>query len=210
MLKYHESDIRNIALVGHGPSGKTTLADALLFTAKAVDRRGSVDDGTSISDYDDEENKHHFSIDTSVLHLEYKGKHVNLLDTPGYPDFVGAALEALNAVETAAIVVIGRQRHRGQHPPDVPARPASAAWPACSSSTSWTPTTSTSPSCSPHIRETFGKSCVLFNVPVGLGPTFNGVVSVLDPPAQTPAGCPVDLAAAAPQLVDAIVEATRR
>ena len=98
-------DIRNIALAGHRASGKTSLADALLFKAKAVDRRGSVDDGTSVSDYDEEEQKRHFSIDTSVLHLEHKGKHVHLLDTPGYPDFVGAALGALNAVETAVVVV---------------------------------------------------------------------------------------------------------
>src|SRR5205807_6292822 len=66
---------------------------------------GSVEEGTSVSDYDEEEKKRHFSIDTSVLHLEHKGKQINLLDAPGYPDFVGAALEALNAVETAAIVI---------------------------------------------------------------------------------------------------------
>src|SRR5258705_13962896 len=105
MSKYTVADIRNIALVGHGASGKTSLADALLFAAKAVDRRGSVDDGTSVSDYDDEEHKRRFSIDTSVLNLDYKGKHVHLLDTPGYPDFVGGALGALSAVETAVIVV---------------------------------------------------------------------------------------------------------
>src|SRR6516162_3945550 len=105
MANYHVGDIRNIALVGHAAAGKTTLADALLFKAKAVDRRGSVEDGTSVSDYDEEEKKRHFSIDTSVLHLEYKGKKINLLDTPGYPDFVGAALEALDPVETAVIVI---------------------------------------------------------------------------------------------------------
>src|SRR5437764_2971303 len=81
------------------------MADTLLFKAGAVDRRGSVEDGTSVSDYDDEEKKRHFSIDTSVLHLEHQGKQVHLLDTPGYPDFVGAALEALDAVETALVVV---------------------------------------------------------------------------------------------------------
>ena len=85
MAKYQVSDIRNIALVGHAAAGKTSLADALLYAAKAADRRGSVDDGTSVSDYDDEEKKRHFSIDTSVLHLEHKGKVVHLLDTPGYP-----------------------------------------------------------------------------------------------------------------------------
>src|SRR6266481_3795519 len=105
MAKYRVEDIRNVALVGHGAAGKTSLADALLHKAGAVDRRGSVDDGTSVSDYDEEEHKRKFSIDTSVLHLEYKGKKIQLLDTPGYPDFVGAALGALPAVENVLIVV---------------------------------------------------------------------------------------------------------
>src|SRR5205809_5349526 len=105
MAKYRTEDIRNLALVGHGAAGKTSLADALLFKAGAVDRRGSVEDGTSLSDYDDEEKKRHFSIDTSILFLESQGKHVHVLDAPGYPDFVGGALEALQAVETAVIVI---------------------------------------------------------------------------------------------------------
>src|SRR5207245_9553401 len=105
MAKYRTEDIRNLALVGHGAAGKTSLADALLFKAGAVDRRGSVEDGTSVSDFDDEEKKRHFSVDTSVLHLEHKGKHFHILDTPGYPDFVGAALESLEAVENAVIVI---------------------------------------------------------------------------------------------------------
>src|SRR5215471_4442021 len=104
MAKYKVDDIRNIALVGHGAAGKTSLADALLFKAGAADRHGSVDEGTSVSDYDEEEKKRHFSIDTSLLHFEHKGKQVHLLDTPGYPDFVGAALEGLVAVENALIV----------------------------------------------------------------------------------------------------------
>src|SRR5713101_2276078 len=105
MAKHNVQDIRNVALVGHGAAGKTSLADTLLFKAGAVDRRGGVDDGTSVSDYDDEEKKRHFSIDTSVLHLDHGGKRVHVLDTPGYPDFVGAALEALDPVETALIVL---------------------------------------------------------------------------------------------------------
>ena len=210
MSKHLTADIRNIALAGHGASGKTSLADALLFKAKAVDRRGSVDDGTSVSDYDEEEHKRHFSIDTSVLHLEYQGKHVHLLDTPGYPDFVGAALGALGAVENGRGRRLGRQRRRGQHAAHVHRGRPAAAWPACSSSTSSTPTTSTSPTCSRRSSDTFGKGCVLFNAPINPGPKFSGVVSVLDSAGQTPAGCPVDLAAARSQLVDAIVEATTR
>src|SRR5262245_66312035 len=105
MAKHKVADIRTVALVGHGGVGKTSLADALLFTAKAVDRRGSVDEGSSVSDFDDEEKKRKFSIDTSVLHLEHKGKQVYLLDTPGYRDFVGAALSAVHALEHPLVVL---------------------------------------------------------------------------------------------------------
>src|SRR5262249_61948596 len=86
-------------------AGKTSLADALLFEAHAVDRMGNVDDGTSVAEFDEEERKHHFSIDTHVLHADHDGKHLNILDAPGSPDFIGAALEALSAVETAVVVV---------------------------------------------------------------------------------------------------------
>src|SRR5260370_30867846 len=105
MAKYSVKDIRTVALVGHGAAGKTSLADGLLFAAKAVERKGSVDDGTSVSDWDEEEKKRRFSIDTSVLHLDYKGKHIHLLDTPAYPDFVGAALSGLNAADTSVSVI---------------------------------------------------------------------------------------------------------
>src|SRR5687768_2221059 len=103
MAKYKTEDIRNIALVGHGAAGKTSLADALLFKAKAVDRKGSVDEGSSVSDYDDEEKKRKASIDASILYLEHQGKKINLIDTPGYPDFIGQALCGLHAVENAVI-----------------------------------------------------------------------------------------------------------
>lgn len=206
MLKYHESDIRTIALVGHRASGKTTLADALLHTAHAVDRMGNVDDGTSVSDYDDEEHKHHFSIDTSILHFEHEGKFVNLLDAPGYPDFVGAALEALNAVETAAIVIsavngieVNSRRmfnEAGKHN-----LTRILVINKCDAENVHFPELITS------IQETFGKKCVLFNVPDGLSNSFKGVVSVLDPPEKTPFGCPIDPKTVRTQLVDAIVEA---
>src|SRR5437763_17069282 len=105
MTKHSVKSIHNVAFVGHGASGKTSLADAILFRAGAVPRRGSVDDGTSFADADDEEHRRHFSIDAHVLHAEHSGQMINLIDTPGYPDFVGAALGALNAVENAVLVV---------------------------------------------------------------------------------------------------------
>jgi elongation factor G len=206
MAKYRVDDIRNIALVGHGAAGKTSLADALLFDAKAVDRKGSVDEGTSVSDYDEEEHKRHFSIDTSVLNLESKGKQFHLLDTPGYPDFVGAALAALSAVETALIVVsapnglevntrrmfneAGR-RSLGRMLVINKLDAENIKWDGLFKA----------------ITDTFGKGCVLFNAPVGIGPQLSGVVSVLNPPDKAPAACPIDLADARSKLIDAVVEA---
>ncbi len=88
---YHVADIRNLALAGHGASGKTSLADALLFTAGATPKRGSVDEGTSVLDTDDEEKRRHFTIESHLGHLEWQGRQVHLIDTPGYPDFIGSA-----------------------------------------------------------------------------------------------------------------------
>jgi elongation factor G len=205
-MKYQTADIRNLALTGHGASGKTSLADALLFQAKAVDRRGSVEDGTSVSDVDEEEQKRHFSIDTSVLHLDHKGKHVNLLDAPGYPDFVGAALGSLNAVETAIVVVSaasGVEVNTRRMFTEAGKRGLARMLvinKLDADNVKFNELVGI-------IQDTFGKGCVLFNAPINPGPKFSGVVSVLNPPAQTPPGCPVDLAAARSKLVDAIVEA---
>jgi elongation factor G len=205
MAKYQVDDIRNIALVGHRAAGKTSLADALLFKAGAVDRRGSVDDETSVSDYDEEEHKRRISIDTSVLHLEHKGKHIHLLDTPGYPDFVGAALGALPAVETALVVI------SAPNGIEVNTRRMFAEAGRRSLARMFVINHLDGENIKfedlvAGIRSTFGKGCVLFNAPVGIGAQLSGVVNVLNPPATAPAGCLVDLAAARSNLVDAIVE----
>ena len=98
-------DIRNIVLLGHGGSGKTSLAEAMLHTSGATNRLGSVDDKTSICDYYDEEKEHQHSIQSAVVHVEHSGKLVNIIDTPGYPDFIGPAIKAVPAAETAVIVI---------------------------------------------------------------------------------------------------------
>ena len=105
MTKHKTEDIRNVALVGHGAVGKTTLADLMLFKAGAATRAGSVDDGTSLLDTDDDEKEHKHSISSAVCHFTHAGKRINLIDTPGYPDFIGRAIGALRAVETAVITV---------------------------------------------------------------------------------------------------------
>jgi elongation factor G len=105
MAKYTTQDIRNIALAGHGASGKTTLVETLLFKAKAIPLKGSVNEGSTVSDFDAEEKERNHSIDTAITHLTWKGKEINLLDTPGYPDFVGEAVAAIASVGAVLVAV---------------------------------------------------------------------------------------------------------
>jgi elongation factor G len=102
---YSTSDIRNVLLTGHGGSGKTTLLDAMLQASGTVSRRGSVLDGSSLSDFEKEEKEHKHSIFSSVLHADHLGKRINFIDTPGSPDLIGAALACLPAVETVGVVI---------------------------------------------------------------------------------------------------------
>ncbi|MBI1918408.1 MAG: elongation factor G [Planctomycetes bacterium] len=204
MAKHKVEEIRTVALVGHGAGGKTSLADALLFAAKAVDRRGNVDEGSSVSDFDDEEKKRKFSIDTSVLHLEHKGKQVYLLDTPGYPDFVGGALAALNAVENAVIVVSapnGIQVNTRRMFKEAGKRELARMVVLNKLDADNIDFEGLVDS----LRNTFGKSCVLFNAPNGVGAKFTSVIGLLNPPPGPSA--PIDLNAARSQLIDAVVEA---
>ena len=99
------NDIRNIVFLGHGGAGKTSLAEAILHKTGATNRLGSVDDKTSVCDYYDEEKEHQHSISSAVVHAEYSGKLINIIDTPGYPDFIGPAIKAIPAAETAIIVI---------------------------------------------------------------------------------------------------------
>ena len=98
-------DIRNIVIMGHGGAGKTSLVEAILHKTGATNRLGSVDDKTSICDYYDEEKAHGHSIKSSVAHTQYGGKQINIIDTPGFPDFIGPAIKAIVGAETAVIVI---------------------------------------------------------------------------------------------------------
>jgi elongation factor G len=105
MPAYTTADIRNVLLAGHGGSGKTTLADAMLFAAGATNRKGSTADGFSVSDFEKEEKEHGHSIFSTILHCDHLGKRINLIDTPGSPDLIGQSVACLPAVETVAVVI---------------------------------------------------------------------------------------------------------
>ncbi|MBR4359575.1 MAG: elongation factor G [Clostridia bacterium] len=105
MADYKTENIRNITLIGHGSNGKTTLTEAMLYAAGHVDRQGKVEDGAATTDYDPEEIKRHISISAAVAPVEWKGTKINVIDVPGYFDFIGEMMGPLRVVETAGIVV---------------------------------------------------------------------------------------------------------
>ncbi|NLX04274.1 MAG: elongation factor G [Phycisphaerae bacterium] len=98
-------NIRNVVLTGHGGAGKTMLAEAMLQKAGAIQRMGSIDGKNTVSDFEDLEKERQHSIDSSVVHFDHKGVQVNVIDTPGYPDFIGQALIGLMGADVAAVVV---------------------------------------------------------------------------------------------------------
>ena len=105
MPSYTTHNLRTVALVGQGAAGKTTLTEALLLKAGAIAAQGAVERGTTVSDFDSMEKEYRHSLRASLVHLDKNGTRIHLVDTPGFPDFIGQAIGALDAVETAAVVV---------------------------------------------------------------------------------------------------------
>ena len=108
MNVYTTDKIRNVVLLGHGSCGKSTLAEAMCYLAGVTSRLGSIDDGNTVSDFDKEEQKRKISISTSTIPIEWDGCKINILDTPGFFDFVGEVEEAISVADAAIIVVSGK------------------------------------------------------------------------------------------------------
>lgn len=104
MKVYKTDEIKNVALIGGAKSGKTTLAEAMLFEGKVIDRKGSVDDKNTVSDYYDIEVQKQNSVYSTLMYTEFEGKKINIIDTPGFSDYVGEVNSALSVVETAVLV----------------------------------------------------------------------------------------------------------
>ena len=108
MKVYRTDEIRNVVLLGHGGCGKTSLVEAMAYVSGATNRMGKVTDGNTISDFDKEEQKREFSISTTLVPIEWEKAKINILDTPGYFDFVGEVEEAVSVADAAVIVVSGK------------------------------------------------------------------------------------------------------
>lgn len=108
MKHYPASQIRNVAILGHSGSGKTSLAEAVLYIAGAIDRLGKSNDGTTVMDFDPEEQRRHISINTSVASCVYEDVIFNIIDTPGDFDFMGEVMQGLRVADTAVVNVSAR------------------------------------------------------------------------------------------------------
>src|SRR3954465_6053914 len=167
-------EIRNLAVCGHGSGGKTTLVDQFLVKTGAVTGQPSVDNGTSVCDFDEEEKHHKHSIEASVVHFDHGGKRFNVIDTPGYPDLIGQTIGALSAVETALITIDAHAgikvntRRVWQEAGDAGRAPVLGIPKPDTGNITF-------PALIDAIREVFGHQCVLFNVPIGHGHDLKGV-----------------------------------
>lgn len=180
MAGYETKDIRNIALMGHGSEGKTTLVEALLFAAGMIDRQGKVEDGTTVTDFDPEEIKRHISISAATAPIDWNHKMLNIIDVPGYFDFIGEMMGPLRVVETAAIMVgaVGGGLSVG----------AEKAWKYATKQNvgkmfivnQMDRDHADFYKVQEALRERFGSSVVPALLPIGSGPDFKGVVNILE------------------------------
>ena len=204
MAQRSVSDTRNIVVVGHGGSGKTTLVDRLLHAAGLVNRPGSVDAGTSLSDYEPEEKQRKFSIESKIFNFQWDGKTFNIIDTPGYLDFSGAAAAAIPVVETALVSV---------HAGDGVRLNTRRMWELAEKAglirillvTRLDADNIQFDRLLAEIRENFGPSCVPVYLPVGLGERCTGVVSLLDAD-EAPPGVVGDFGGLKESLKESIIE----
>ena len=204
MARFKVEDIRNIALCGHGGSGKTTLADQILKKTGAVTGDHSVDHGTSICDFDPEEKAHKRTIESSIVHFDYAGKRFHLIDTPGYTDFIGQTIGALRAVE-AAVIVVNAHSGIGVNTRRVFKEAEKAGVGRIFVINRMDEHNIDFDRLVADIREVFGSACVLMNVPIGHGDDFKGVVSTLQKGAKAD-GALADPAEIHTQLIESIVE----
>jgi elongation factor G len=174
-------DIRNIALCGHGSTGKTTLVDKLLVKTGAVNANPSVDEGTSICDFDPEEKHHKYTIETKLAQLSHAGKQFRLLDAPGYPDYIGQTICALRGADTA-LVVINAQAGIEVNTRRVFSEAGKAGVGRMIVLNKLDGDNIDFPALVATIREMWGNRCVLLNVPLGQGAGFRAVASTLNVP----------------------------
>lgn len=205
MVTAQYDNLRNVAFVGNGAVGKTTLADVLLYKSGMTSRIGSVDDGTSLLDTDDDEKEHHFTITSHLAHFEHSGRWINVIDTPGYPDFIGQTIGALRGVDTA-IIMIAADSGIAVNTRKVFSQASSAGVGRMIVLSKLDHDNIHFENLIEDVQATFGKQCIPFNVPNECGKGFSSVISTLRDD-ETAVSSVVDVGLLHKTVIDAIVEA---
>lgn len=178
MKRYRTEDIRNVALIAHSGAGKTSLGDAMLFDARATERLGRVDEGTSTLDYDPDEIKRKITISTTVAQCQWKDVKINLVDTPGYADFIGEVKSGLRVVESAIVAVcatagveVGTE--------NVWQFADERSLPRMIAITKVDRENADFYKTVDAIRNTFGTKCIAIQIPIGSQDSFRGIVDLI-------------------------------
>ena len=178
MKRYKAEAIRNVAIAGHGGTGKTSLVEAMLFDAGAIERLGRVDTGNATTDFDPDETRRHMSVNVALAPLEWREHKINLIDTPGYADFVGEVVSGMRVAEAALLVVAATAGVEVG---------TEAAWeiadqrqlPRLIFINKMDRENADFGRCLESLRQVFGNKCVPVQVPIGAEAGFRGVVDVL-------------------------------
>lgn len=208
MRAYNTEDIRNVVLMGHGSVGKTTLGEAALFESGAITRMGSIADGNTVSDFDEDEHKRKFSLSLSVLPVEWEGRKINLIDTPGYADFICEVICGAEAADMALVVVdavsgpeVGTDR--ALQVADRLGLPRMVVVNRMDrENADFDAVLAT-------LTERFGSKIAPLQLPIGAHETFQGVIDLLHFKAYTPDEAPIpeDLVPRAEELRSKLIEA---
>jgi len=210
--RYPADRIRNVAVAGHGGTGKTSLVEAMLFAAKAVDRHGRVEDGTTTTDFDAEEIRRKITVNAALAPLEWQETKLNLIDTPGYPDFIGEVVGALRAVESVLVAVDATAGVEVQ---------TDKVWSLADRErlsrvvvvSRLDREHAAFPRVVEEVAERFGRRAVPVQWPIGAAGSFNGVIDLVTMTALTPSGAvaldtlPSEVTATARAARDRLVEA---
>ena len=205
MASFDTQHLRNVALLSHSGTGKTSLVEALLFATGGITRLGKVEGGTTASDHEPEETKRQTSIQTAVIPCMWQGHKLNLLDTPGYPDFVGEVVSGLRAADAALLVVAA---HAGVEVG------TENAWEMCEARgvpriifvNKMDRENADFGRTLESIQQTLGKKCTALQVPVGAQQEFQGVVGLLQPPSDVPPAMTPDVERLRDRLIEAVAE----
>ncbi len=213
MKDYKTENLRNVGLYGHGGSGKTTVAEAMLFNTGVLDRFGKVEDGTTVTDFDPEEIKRKISISAATAPCEWREIRINVIDTPGYFDFVGEVVASLKVIDGAVIAVdsIGGVEVGAEKAWDLIVEGKKAGMFFVNKldreNASFSKVVE-------QLREVFGNKVVPFTLPIGTEASFKGVVDIIDMKAKLREGnktvegdIPADLKAEVEKYREMIIEA---